>query len=153
MAVNAENLTFNDLKQITEGLSMRQTSHMVTPDLPRGSFDWLSFPLPAPLSTSSVPSQGTSLTLTSVSWGACKRKSLRRRTYNFSFHHRVPLQMVILKDAEGRHAMLKHLAFPDKVTPSFWQGTRNVFGTLQRAKWMSAKPKSGRKVLQYCLEG
>ena len=44
MAVEAENLTFDDLKQITEGLSMRQTSPMVTPDLPRGSFDWLSFP-------------------------------------------------------------------------------------------------------------
>lgn len=27
-----------------KGLSMRQTSPMVTPDLPHGSFDWLTFP-------------------------------------------------------------------------------------------------------------
>ena len=60
--------------------------------------------------------------------------------------------MVLLKDADGHHAILKHLAFPDKVKPSFLKGV--VFGTPQRAKWMSWQiPKVGRKVLQYCLEG
>ena len=43
MAVEAENLTFDDLKQITEGLSMRQTSPMVTPEISSRGLVFLFF--------------------------------------------------------------------------------------------------------------
>ena len=166
MAVEAENLTFDDLKQITEGLSMRQTSPMVTPDLPRGSFDWLSFPR-EDLDTSANPTVHIFDVVTGYQSAidfhelgrlykeAIEKKDLQLLPPPFGLKAQVPsnvqLQMVLLKDADGHQAILKHLAFPDKVKPSFLKGV--VFGTPQRAKWMSGNPKVGRKVLQYCLEG
>ena len=129
MAVEAENLTFDDLKQITEGLSMRQTSPMVTPDLPRGSFDWLSFPR-EDLDTSANPTVHIFDVVTGYQSAidfhelgrlykeAIEKKDLQLLPPPFGLKAQVPsnvqLQMVLLKDADGHHAILKHLAFPDK---------------------------------------
>ena len=166
MAIQAENMTFKDLKGITEGLSLRSTPPTVTPDLPRGSFDWLSFPLDD-FEMSANPTvhafdviMGYQHEIDFHSLGrqckeACDKKDLQLLPPPFGLKGQVPmnvqLQMVILKDQDGNHAIIKHLAFPDKVKPAFLKGLSH--GTLHRAKWMSNSPKVGRKVLQYCLEG
>ena len=61
------------------------------------------------------------------------------------------MQIVILKDTDSNHAILKHLTCPEKVKPNMVRSL--VYGTPYRAKWMTKNPKVGRKVLQYCLEG
>ena len=44
MAVEAENMTYDDLKEVTDGLTLRSIAATVSPELPRGCFDWLAFP-------------------------------------------------------------------------------------------------------------
>ena len=56
--------------------------------------------------------------------------------------------MVILKDVDGHHAILKHCSFPDKIKPVRVKSL--AIGTPYRAKFMTSNPKVGRKVLQYC---
>ena len=44
MAIEAENLSFDNLKEIVDGLTCRNVSPVVTAELPRGSFDLACFP-------------------------------------------------------------------------------------------------------------
>ena len=61
------------------------------------------------------------------------------------------MQIVVLKDTDSNHAILKHMTCPEKVKPNMVRSL--VYGTPYRAKWMTQNPKVGRKVLQYYLEG
>lgn len=164
--MEAENMTYEDLKDITEGLILRTITPIASPELPRGSFDWLSFPF-GDFDVSDSPMvhfydviTGYSDPIDWVSLGkaykdACEKHDLQLLPQPFGLKKQVSgnvqLQMVILKDAGGNHAILKHLAFPDKIKPSMVK--QLVFGDPRRAKWMQQNPKIGRKVLQYCLEG
>lgn len=159
-------MTYEDLKDITEGLILRTITPIASPELPRGSFDWLSFPF-GDFDVSDSPMvhfydviTGYSDPIDWVSLGkaykdACEKHDLQLLPQPFGLKKQVSgnvqLQMVILKDAAGNHAILKHLAFPDKIKPSMVK--QLVFGDPRRAKWMQQNPKIGRKVLQYCLEG
>ena len=44
MALVGEDLSYDDLKDIVEGLTCRNTAPNITPELPRGTFDLASFP-------------------------------------------------------------------------------------------------------------
>ena len=37
-------MTYDDLKEVTDGLTLRSIPATVSPELSRGSFDWLAFP-------------------------------------------------------------------------------------------------------------
>jgi hypothetical protein len=44
MPLEAEDMTYDDLKEVTEGLTLRSIPASVSPELPRGSFEWDAFP-------------------------------------------------------------------------------------------------------------
>ena len=44
MAVEAENMTYHDLKEVTDGPTLCSIPATVSPDLPRRCFHWLAFP-------------------------------------------------------------------------------------------------------------
>lgn len=152
--MEAENMTYEDLKDITEGLILRTITPIASPELPRGSFDWLSFPF-GDFDVSDSPMvhfydviTGYSDPIDWVSLGkaykdACEKHDLQLLPQPFGLKKQVSgnvqLQMVILKDAAGNHAILKHLAFPDKIKPSMVK--QLVFGDPRRAKWMQQNPK------------
>ena len=45
MAMQAERMSYDNLKEIVDGLSCRSISPLVMPEVPPGSFDLASFPI------------------------------------------------------------------------------------------------------------
>eukprot|EP00435_Cladocopium_sp_Y103_P031004 s1528_g7.t2 len=165
MAVEAENMTYDDLKEVTDGLTLRSIPATVSPELPRGCFDWLAFPKDE-LNLSECPMvhfydvivgyQGEIdfHVLGTMYKNAIEKHDLQLLPSPFGLKNQVPgnaqMQIVFLKDVDGHHAILKHCSFPDKIKPILVKSL--IHGTPYRAKWMTQNPKVGRKVLQYCLE-
>ena len=166
MAIEAENLSFDNLKEIVDGLTCRNVSPVVTAELPRGSFDLACFPKddldmcenPVVHFFDLIMDYQEEIDFHALGRtykDAIEKQDLQIMPAPFGLKSQVPnnvqFQMVILKGNDGHYAILKHLAFPDKIKLSM---VRNlVYGTPYRAKWMNTTAKVGRKVLQYCLEG
>lgn len=164
MALEAENLSFENLKEIVDPMICRPISPVATAELPRGSFDILSFPT-EDLNVNENPMVhffdiigGHANEIDFHSLGRKYKEAIEKQDLQIlpepfglkqQVANNVQMQMVILKDAEGQHTILKHVAFPDKVKPNLVRDL--VFGIPYRAKFMSS-PKVGRKVLQYCFE-
>ena len=162
MALEAENLSFENLKEIVDPMICRPISPVATAELPRGSFDILSFPT-EDLNVNENPMVhffdiigGHANEIDFHSLGRKYKEAIEKQDLQIlpepfglkqQVANNVQMQMVILKDAEGQHTILKHVAFPDKVKPNLVRDL--VFGIPYRAKFMSS-PKVGRKVLQYC---
>ena len=166
MPLEAEDMTYDDLKEVTEGLTLRSIPASVSPELPRGSFEWDAFPKDD-FNTSESPMVhfydiifGYENAIDFDALGkayknACDRHDLQLLPDPFGLKKQVSpdtrMQIVILKDTDSNHAILKHMTCPEKVKPNMVRSL--VYGTPYRAKWMTQNPKVGRKVLQYCLEG
>lgn len=166
MALEAENMSFDDLKNVTEGLVLRSITPTASPQLPKGSFDWLSFPFEDLNATAQPLVHFYDVIMkheADIDWtelgraykDACTKHDLQLLPPPFGLKTQVPgnvqMQIVIIKDDEGHHSILKHISFPDKVKPVLVKSL--VYGTCYRAKFMTGNPKVGRKILQYCLEG
>lgn len=161
MPLEAEDMTYDDLKEVTEGLTLRSIPASVSPELPRGSFEWDAFPKDD-FNTSESPMVhfydiifGYENAIDFDALGkayknACDRHDLQLLPDPFGLKKQVSpdtrMQIVILKDTDSNHAILKHLTCPEKVKPNMVRSL--VYGTPYRAKWMTQNPKVGRKVLQ-----
>ena len=166
MPLEAEDMTYDDLKEVTEGLTLRSIPASVSPELPRSSFEWDAFPKDD-FNTSESPMVhfydiifGYENAIDFDALGkayknACDRHGLQLLPDPFGLKKQVSpdtrMQIVILKDTDSNHAILKHMTCPEKVKPNMVRSL--VYGTPYRAKWMTQNPKVGRKVLHYCLEG
>ena len=60
------------------------------------------------------------------------------------------IQTFLLKQPDGKHTIVKHMSFPEKLKAQMFQ--KLAFGQPYKPQSMSANPKVGRKILQYCLE-
>ena len=85
---------------------------------------------------------------------ACEKKDIALLPAPFGLKAACPkettIQIAILKQPDGKKAILKHVSFPDKVKVSFVQ--QICFGSPYRPLFMKSNPKVGRKILQYCFE-
>ena len=148
-----------------DGYLCRPCSPVVTPELARGTFDMTTFPMDELRSTDNV-----SVHVFDIIWGfnddidmqelgrlykqACEQGDLQLLPSRFGLKERCPketkLQMVICNCNDGSKVILKHIMFPQKMKACLFE--KMVYGRPHRAKWMTGSPKTGRKILQYCLE-
>ena len=124
-------MTYDDLKEVTEGLTLRSIPASVSPELPRGSFEWDAFPKDY-FNTSESPMVhfyniifGMKMRLTLMPWEKRTRMLATDMTYSY---YQIPS------------------ASRSKSPPT--PVCKSSYGTPYRAKWMTQNPKVGRKVLQ-----
>jgi len=150
MAIEAENLSFDNLKEIVDGLTCRNVSPVVTAEQPRGSFDLACFSKddlnmcenPVVHFFDLIMDYQEEIDFHALGRtykDAIEKQDLQIMPASFGLKSQVPsnvqFQMVILKDNDGHYAILKHLAFPDRIKLPM---VRNlVYGTPYRAKWMN----------------
>lgn len=166
MAMQAENMSYENLKEIVDGLTCRAIAPLVMPEVPPGSFDLASFPVAALEGENPSPSvhyldvivdhpgEMDFFALSTAYKNACEKKDLQLLPQPFGLKTTCPkdttIQIIILKQQNGNLAILKHLSFPDKLKAQMLK--KMVFGNPFKPQFMTANPKVGRKILQYCLE-
>ena len=135
------------------------------PEVPPGSFDLVSFPM----STLDVegnpgvhffdviadhPEDLDFFNLSTSYKNACEKKDLQLLPEPVGLKDKVPkettIQMVLLKQADGKLTIVKHLAFSEKMKALMFK--KLAFGLPFKPHFMAANPKVGRKILQYCFE-
>lgn len=132
MAMQAENMSYDHLKEIVDGLSYRAIPPLVMPEVPPGSFDLASFPMteleqdgnPGVHFFDVIAGHPGDLDYFAISAFyklACERKDLQLLPEPFGLKDKVPkettMQMVLLKQADGKITILKRLSFPEKLKP------------------------------------
>ena len=165
MAMQAENMDYDKFKEIVDSLACRSISPLVLPEVPLGSFTLMTFPMTEVEGTENpgvhyfdlIVDHAEDIDFFGLSSSyklACEKKDLALLPAPFGVKAACPkettIQIAILKQPDGKKAILKHLSFPDKVKVSF---VRQVcFGSPYRPLFMKSNPKVGRKILQYCFE-
>lgn len=165
MAMNPENMSYDDFKEIVDGLCCRAIPPLVMPEVPPGCFTLASFPMVEMENENNHvvhffdiiadhPGEIDYFALSTAYKNACERKDLELLPEPFGLKGKCPndttIQIVLLKQADGKTTILKHLSFPEKIkTPMLM---KMIFGIPFKPRFMAANPKVGRKILQYCLE-
>ena len=165
MAMQAENMDYDKLKELVDSLSCRSISPLVLPEVPLGSFTLMTFPMTKVEGTENpgvhyfdlIVDHADDIDFFGLSSSyklACEKKDLALLPAPFGLKAACPkettIQIAILKQPDGKKAILKHASFPDKVKVSFVQ--QICFGSPYRPLFMKSNPKVGRKILQYCFE-
>jgi hypothetical protein len=160
----ADNMTYEDLKEATEGYILRSLDGpMVTPDLPVGTFT----PATAPLTLMAVGDNATVHCVDIIEHGAGdidmpalhqkykqaivqKDMSLLPPPFGFkeTVGDEVKVQICIITCNDGSKIILKHCVFPKKVKVLQFQ--KYAYGSTHRLTF--AHPKIGVKVWQYVFE-
>ena len=165
IAMNPENMSYDDFKEIMDGLCCRAIPPLVMPEVPPGCFTLASFPMVEMENENNHvvhffdiiadhPGEIDYFALSTAYKNACERKDLELLPEPFGLKGKCPndttIQIVLLKQADGKTTILKHLSFPEKIkTPMLM---KMIFGIPFKPRFMAANPKVGRKILQYCLE-
>ena len=165
MAMQAENMDYDKLKELVDSLSCRSISPLVLPEVPLGSFTLMTFPMTKVEGTENpgvhyfdlIVDHADDIDFFGLSSSyklACEKQDLALLPAPFGLKAACPkettIQIAILKQPDGKKAILKHVSFPDKVKVSFVQ--QICFGSPYRPLFMKSNPKVGRKILQYCFE-
>ena len=165
MAMQAENMDYDKLKELVDSLSCRSISPLVLPEVPLGSFTLMIFPMTKVEGTENpgvhyfdlIVDHADDIDFFGLSSSyklACEKKDLALLPAPFGLKAACPkqttIQIAILKQPDGKKAILKHVSFLDKVKVSFVQ--QICFGSPYRPLFMKSNPKVGRKILQYCFE-
>ena len=165
MAMQAENMDYGKLKELVDSLSCRSISPLVLPEVPLGSFTLMTFPMTQVEGTENpgvhyfdlIVDHADDIDFFGLSSSyklACEKKDIALLPAPFGLKAACPkettIQIAILKQPDGKKAILKHVSFPDKVKVSFVQ--QICFGSPYRPLFMKSNPKVGRKILQYCFE-
>ena len=165
MALQAENMSYEQLKETVDGLTCRSISPLVLPQVPPGSFDLTCFPMTLMENVDNPgvhyfdvigdhPGDIDYFALSSAYKLACEKKDLQFLPAPFGLRGTCPkettIQIVILTRPDGHVSILKHLSFPDKLKPALIK--KLTYGEVFKPQFMMSNPKNGRKILQYCLE-
>ena len=165
MAIEAENMTLNDFKEVVEGLTCRSIPPIVMPEVPMGSFNLTTFPMQEVEDSDNHavhyidiikghPDDIDYAALTTAYKQACDQKDMQLLPQPFCLKTAPPkestIQIVILKEEDGTVTIFKHLSFPEKMKICLLK--RMVFGEAYKPLFMNTVPKVARKILQYCLE-
>ena len=165
MALEAEDMTVDHLREVLDGMVCRNSTSPITlPEQPPGSFNPVNFPCADLLHTDNA-----SVHLFDVIFNYRKEIdfTVLEREYKRAIENEdldlisapfglqkkvgkdVKLQMVILKALDGSYTIWKHFIFCQKCKAPLFM--KLGFGVAKRAIWMQ-EPKLGRKIVQYCIE-
>lgn len=164
MAMQAENMDYDRLKEIVDGLSCRAISPSVMPEAPAGSFTLASLPMSELEGGGNLgvhffdiidhPGDLNFFALSTIYQVACEKKDFQLLLEPFGLKDTVPkdtvIQMVLLKQPDDKITIVKHLSFPEKIKLQMLK--KLVYGSPFKPRFMSANPRAGRKKLQYRLE-
>ena len=165
MALQAENMSYEQLKETVDGLTCRSISPLVLPQVPPGPFDLTCFPMTLMENVDNPgvhyfdvigdhPGDIDYFALSSAYKLACEKKDLQFLPAPFGLRGTCPkettIQIVILTRPDGHVSILKHLSFPDKLKPALIK--KLTYGEVFKPQFMMSNPKNGRNILQYCLE-
>ena len=161
MALQAENMSYEQLKEIVDGLTCRSISPLVLPQVPPGPFDLTCFPMTLMENVDNpgvhyfdvigdLPGDIDYFALSSAYNLACEKKDLQFLPAPFGLRGTCPkettIQIVILTRPDGHVSILKHLSFPDKLKPALIK--KLTYGEVFKPQFMMSNPKNGRKILQ-----
>ena len=165
MAIQAQDLTFDDLVKVVEPLVCKALTSPTVISLPAGIFDPVTLPLQE-MSASDNPSVHLFDVITSY------RPSIDFRDLDSKYKHAIinndldllpepfrskvqlpkdtKLQIFVFPCSNGAHYIVKHYIFGTKCKPSVFMDA--VYGKAHIYRWRATNPILGKKILQYTLE-